>query len=413
MPIKIIFKKGIYDKYPFEIVERKGLGHPDTLCDFIAEEISREYSQYCLKKIGFILPHMIDKIGLIGGLSNCNFGHGKVVKPITLLLNGRLSTCFNNLKIPAEKIALETIKKSLKIRLPLLNQSKNLKIQNNLHCSRGPGVVKDFAKRNERSRYYRPKLFYDVMHNQKMIRSNDTSTAVGYYPLSVAEKMALKTEHYLNSNSFKTRHPYVGSDIKVMVVREKNNIGITCCIPFIAKYTPSLDFYIKKKEYLKKLLQDFVSRNFKRHKIAIFINTRDNYAKPDVYLTAIGSAIETGDEGLVGRGNRYNGIISFNRPMSLEAYFGKNPVHHIGKVYTYLANKIAKRIYNSLQIESEVYLVSQMGRPINDPWGAFIILNADYSKMAIKQAQKIFTDEFKNTKKATQEIISQSKYAGC
>lgn len=413
MPIKIIFKKGIYGKDSFEIVERKGLGHPDTLCDFIAEEISRKYSQYCLKKFGFILPHMIDKIGLIGGLSNCNFGQGEIVKPITLLLNGRLSTSFNNLKIPVEKIAIDTVKKSLKIRLPLLNVSKNLRIQNNLHCSRGPGVVKNFAESNERSRYYRPKQFCDVMHNQKIIKSNDTSTAVGYFPLSVAEQMAIKTERYLNSNSFKIKYPYIGSDIKAMVVREKNNVGITCCIPFIAKYTPSLDFYIKKKEYLNGLLRDYIDSNFKGYKVTFFINTRDNYDKPDVYLTAIGSAIETGDEGLVGRGNRYNGIISFNRPMSLEAYFGKNPVHHIGKVYTHLANKIAKRIYNSLQIAAEVYLVSQMGRPINDPWRAFIILNADYSKMAVKQAKKIFADEFKNTKKATREIINQSNYAGC
>jgi S-adenosylmethionine synthetase len=32
---------------PVEIVERKGIGHPDSLCDGIAERISVEYTRWC------------------------------------------------------------------------------------------------------------------------------------------------------------------------------------------------------------------------------------------------------------------------------------------------------------------------------------------------------------------------------
>lgn len=35
----------------FELVERKGVGHPDTICDAIAERASSDYSKYCMKHL--------------------------------------------------------------------------------------------------------------------------------------------------------------------------------------------------------------------------------------------------------------------------------------------------------------------------------------------------------------------------
>ena len=67
------------------------------------------------------------------------------------------------------------------------------------------------------------------------------------------------------------------------------------------------------------------------------INTRDDAARQELYLTAIGSSIESGDEGVVGRGNRANGLISMLRPMSVEGVSGKNPVYHVGKLYNLAA----------------------------------------------------------------------------
>ena len=37
-----------------EVVERKGLGHPDTLCDGIAEAVSRALSKEYIKETGNI-----------------------------------------------------------------------------------------------------------------------------------------------------------------------------------------------------------------------------------------------------------------------------------------------------------------------------------------------------------------------
>ena len=78
----------------FEIVERKGIGHPDTLCDTIAEKVSQAYSQYCLDHYGVILRHMVDKIALSGGAAKVKFGGGEMQKPIKLYLNCRFTRTY-------------------------------------------------------------------------------------------------------------------------------------------------------------------------------------------------------------------------------------------------------------------------------------------------------------------------------
>ena len=355
-------------KADVEIIEIKGAGHPDTVCDTIAEEISKDYSRYCLDAFGFILPHMIDKIGVLGGLSNCEFGKGEIVKPITILLNGRLSKNLGDLEIPVEQIAMSAIKNVLSRIFLLLNVDKHVVVQNNLHYSRGPGVVLVPDQSNERHDYYTPKAAQGVMHARKDTVCNDTSVVVGYAPELIGEKIARDLEVMLFSQQFKASYPFIGTDIKILLVRTDKNISITCCIPFICVYTPSLEFYKTQKEALNKLISEYLRTNHPALSFEVFLNTRDNYDKPDLYLTVIGSAIESGDEGLVGRGNRSNGVINVTAPMSIEAYSGKNPVHHVAKVYSFIAQKIAREIYAKSGFNTEVYLVSQMGRSIHDPW---------------------------------------------
>ncbi|HLE67399.1 MAG TPA: methionine adenosyltransferase [Burkholderiales bacterium] len=45
---------------PFEIVERKGLGHPDTICDALVENLSTGLGRAYLERFGSILHHNVD-----------------------------------------------------------------------------------------------------------------------------------------------------------------------------------------------------------------------------------------------------------------------------------------------------------------------------------------------------------------
>ena len=95
-----------------------------------------------------------------------------------------------------------------------------------------------------------------------------------------------------------------------------------------------------------------------------------------MYLTVLGTSADGADGGQVGRGNRVNGVISLHRPMSMEASAGKNPVSHVGKIYNLLANQMARHICESVAgiEEATVWLCSQIGRPLNDPWSVAIEL---------------------------------------
>ena len=88
-----------------------------------------------------------------------------------------------------------------------------------------------------------------------------------------------------------------------------------------------------------------------------------------MYLTVLGTSAEGGDCGQVGRGNRVNGVIPLNRPISTEAAAGKNPVSHVGKIYTLLTHHIANQVVQRVEgvVEVYVWLCSQIGQPINAP----------------------------------------------
>ena len=354
----------------YEVVERKGIGHPDTLCDAIAERISQAYSRYTLERFGAVLRHMVDKISLRGGSARVTFGGGTMRTPVHLHLNGRFTRQFELEQLPYLGIATEAILDVMHTAVPVLDTNQWLSIVDNTHFAQGPGVVyeADGSTRNERQFFFEvPREEYVRFHNNDL-RANDTSTAVAYYPLSDTENITLLVESTLNSSSFKRRHPYVGNDIKVMVRRLRREIDITVCVPFISTFTPSEVFYRRALKCLREEIAAIVQGGFPLYTVFVSLNTRDNPEKSDYYLTLTGSAIESGDEGAVGRGNRYNGIIPFTRGMSMEACCGKNPVYHTGKIYTALASLIAKDVYTTTRFETYVFLTSQIGRSLSDPW---------------------------------------------
>jgi len=362
------------DDTEFEVVERKGVGHPDTLCDTIAEKVSQAYSQYCLERYGTILRHMVDKIALSGGSAMVKFGGGEMQRPIRLYLNCRFTRTYQQETVPYLEIATNAIRKHLGEVLPLLDLDQWLVVVDNTHFAPGPGVVyeADGSTQNERKFFFEiPQKKFAVFHDNSL-RSNDTSTAVAYSPLSSTEQIVMLVETTLNDKEFKASHPYVGTDIKVMARRMKKRLDITVCVPFVAIHTPSKEFYAEKIVFLQDFIEKLVKSRFCQYDVTVSLNTRDNPSKSDYYLTVTGSAIESGDEGVVGRGNRYNGVIPFTRHMSMEACCGKNPVYHVGKVYTALCALISKEIFDVVGIETYVYLTSQMGRSLSDPWSVCV-----------------------------------------
>lgn len=357
-----------------EVIERKGSGHPDTLADGTAEAISRAYSAYCLDHFGAILHHNTDKLGLLGGAADVAFGRGEMTAPIQVLVNGRITTALGGQSIPVEDIITTATHAHLAAALPLLDTTRWVQLRPRLTQASSPGAVNstaDGAQQASRGRWFAPRSLDDLAEQHRLF-SNDTSAGVGYFPLGIAEQLAAGVETHLSSETFRAEHPYFGTDIKLMVVRTGTRVRLTACVPQIARHTPDLDTYIDRRDLACELIAEAAARIAPGVDLEVFINTRDQDHRPELYLTATGSSIESGDEGVVGRGNRSNGLISMFRPWSAEGVSGKNPVYHVGKLYNFAATEAARRLYAETGLECAVALVSQSGRDLADPWQAII-----------------------------------------
>ena len=366
------------DEQPFEIVERKGIGHPDTLADGVAEAVSIEYSRYCLKEFGAILHHHFDKTLVMGGQAKIDFGIGEMLKPIRLILNGRVSSVFGKKKVNFQELQERAAKEYLRKTLPHLDVDKDLKISS-LSTSYSKSPV-----------WYKPRSLEDLPEF-KTPYLNDSSAIVSFWPLSLTEKLVLEIEKYFYVKDREPRFNYIGHDIKILAIRSHKNINLTSCIPFISSNTPSRSFYIKKLNLIQSELEKMALKILGSElKVNIKLNTQDfsllgkSKKREGYYFSATGSALDYGEEGLVGRGIKTRGIMSCLRPVSTDAIHGKNPSFHVGKVYAYFGDQISKAIAEEMDCKCTVILATQNKRATSSPQNIIIYVSGERGEKEVK-----------------------------
>ncbi|NTV24768.1 MAG: methionine adenosyltransferase [Chlorobiaceae bacterium] len=363
-----------------ELVERKGTGHPDTICDSIMEAVCIELCREYRNAFGHICHHNIDKGLLVAGRTLPAAGGGIVIEPMKIVFGDRATYSCDGRLIPVGEIAEASAKRWIRKNLRYVNPDEHVIFQNEIK-SGSPELTDAFSR--------------------QIVGANDTSVGVGYAPLSDTERLVLAVERQLNSPDLKTRFPEIGEDIKIMGYRYGRTLTLTVAAAFVDRHILDLNHYFERKTALKKDLEEFIT-NENRHldSVRIDINTLDDPARGagGMYLTVLGTSAEGGDGGQVGRGNRVNGLIPFNRPQTTEAAAGKNPINHVGKIYNILSHEIAARIHRESPGVREVviYLCSQIGNPVDRPLVAAAQLSmeqgADF-KEAQKHATMIIEEE--------------------
>lgn len=334
-----------------EIVERKGIGHPDTICDALAEMLSRNLCREYQRRFGQVLHHNVDKALLSGGLSAPAFGGGSVTTPIRIFLAGRAITTAGNESIPVDEIAVEGSRAWLKTNLHALDVDRHLHIETLVH--QGSQDLQGLFSRKGK---------------QGIPLANDTSFGVGHAPLTSLERLVLAVERGLHSRDRGRDHPAWGEDIKVMGVRNGSRLDLTIACAMIGRFLAGIDDYLEQKAQLAAWVREIAGKHgFPDCEVTV--NAADDPLSGSVYLTVTGTSAESGDDGQVGRGNRVNGLITPCRPMSLEAAAGKNPVSHVGKIYNVLATQLAEAMVASFPeiIEARCLIVSKIGAPVSEP----------------------------------------------
>ena len=312
-----------YRQTAFEVVERKGLGHPDTLADGISEAISVELSRLYLEELGEILHHNVDKVLITAGKTEVSFGAGRVIEPPTVIVGGRATA--------APQMDLDSI---------IVRAACD-------HLQRSVANIREFNV-DPRVKEGAPELRSLMKRG-----ANDTSIGVGFAPLNPTEELVLELERRM------ARIRGVGEDTKVMAVRIADSLNLVAAAAIVSRFVSSMEDYLEVKEKVRDAIAVAADA-------AIAVNAADD--GQNIFLTLTGSSIEMGDDGATGRGNRGSGLITPMRPMSIEAIAGKNPVNHVGKIYNVVAGRAAAEIAEMEGIEEAyVTLVSRIGSPLAEP----------------------------------------------
>ena len=336
------------EEQEIEIVERKGIGHPDSICDGVAEHVARALGNTYLDRFGQILHFNTDETQLVAGESDPRFGGGEVQSPIFLLIVGRATKTYDGERIPTETIALNAARDYITENIPRLDYGRDIVVD--ARFGEGSGDLTDVFAGGGR-----------------IPVSNDTSFGVGHAPLSETERIVLEVERDLNGD-YGERNPEIGPDIKVMGKREGDHIHLTVAVAMIDEFLADIEAYDDAIQRTRTRVES-IARSYTDRELSVDVNTADDYGSGSVYLTVTGTSAEQGDDGSVGRGNRSNGLITPNRSMSMEASSGKNPVNHVGKIYNLLSTEIADAAVEEIDAirDLRIRLLSQINAPIDDP----------------------------------------------
>ncbi|ELY43510.1 methionine adenosyltransferase [Natronorubrum sulfidifaciens] len=373
-----------------EIVERKGIGHPDSISDGVAEAVAGALARAYLDRIGKVLHFNTDETQLVAGEAAPAFGGGEVVDPIYLLIVGRATKHYDGQTFPAETIALRAAREYLESEIPQLTVGEDIVVD--IRLGEGSGDLQDVFGEDEVS----------------VPMANDTSFGVGHAPLTETEQIVLEAERRLNGE-FADENPYVGTDIKIMGKREGDEIDVTVAAAMVDEHIADLDAYAEAVESVREFVAEVASEHTDRD-VTVHVNTADDYEEGSIYLTVTGTSAEQGDDGSVGRGNRANGLITPNRSMSMEATSGKNPVNHIGKIYNLLSTEIADEVVGEVDgiRDLRVRLLSQIGRPIDQPHVADVhVVTEDGVELSDVEAdiEAIVDAELANVTDITRRVI--------
>lgn len=378
-----------------EIVERKGIGHPDSIIDGACEAVSIALSKYYLDNFGAILHHNVDKGLLVGGKAEAVFGGGKVIDPILILVAGRATDVVpfkgRSEKVPVEEIAKEAIANHIRGTMRFLDPDKHVRLQTMIRQG-SPDLISVFLRKKE------------------MPVANDTSVGVGFAPLSPTEKAVMEIEQTLNSGKFKKKYPEVGEDVKVMGMRIKNKLSITVAAAMVSGKIPNASHYESVMGDVRNAVGDLLAKG--ELDSSFKVNSGDDKRRGSYYLTVTGTSAEQGDDGNTGRGNRVNGLISPMRQYSMEATAGKNPVNHTGKLFNAVAILAAERITKEVPGVREAYvrILSRIGSPIDQPQisSAAVVLEKGRSFSQVKpEVQAILDESLAEIRKVTNLILDE------
>lgn len=355
---------------PTEVVERKGVGHPDSLADVLAHEVSVAFSRHCLERFGIVLHHNVDKLYIGGGCFRVDFGSCERLHPIAVRINGRISNRFGDEQIDIETLQRRAVERYLSNVLPAATKD-------------------DFAVLPNATQYHRNEFRFAPRNRNDVPdavspRANDTALCVAHWPPTVTESLAYRFERYFwtpENGVTVPRFVELGQDIKVFVLREGKRVEAILSVPTLSRRTESYKHYLELIRHHECQLAVLGKEIMFPHGLhgSVRVNPQRN-----PYMLGVGSCIECGEEGVVGRGNSILGVIASYRTHTQESWSGKNPVYHTGRVLGYLTLKLARAVNARFNIKCSVSAMTSCGGSVIPPHFLAVSASAPVDRRALE-----------------------------
>ncbi len=353
--MEIVTTSGAQDpnKRRFDIAERKGRGHPDSIADHLAYEFSLRYSQWCEDRVGRILNHWVDKTTCVGARARVGYGEVDIVDPIRILLIGKITRTFGKVDVPLERLLHDAVQEVFETVLTREAQDHySIEILN----TAGIAVDHDHS-------FYEPGPNDDNEAIRRGIVANDTMLAVGHSSRSYLLDLAETIE-----TSFSNSHEAVGTDVKLMLTRSGNTVNVVAAVPVIPERVRNRNDYLTVLQVAEASTREALRPQLDKSSLKLGhlqINTKDRHG--GAYLAPFGSSLGKGDVGAVGRGNRTFGGIEPYSSWTAEAPAGKNPLSHGGRIYPRVCTAIARYLGGELGQYVDVGIHARNGDDLHDP----------------------------------------------
>jgi S-adenosylmethionine synthetase len=145
-----------------EVVERKGIGHPDTIYDALVEAISVALNRMYLGELGAVPHYNVDKALLIAGQCAKGFGWGRVTQPMEFVIGDRATFDVDGFKLPVEATVRQAVSSWVAQHLPRMRAAHDLVTR----VALAPGSAE----------------LRSIFAEGAQVVANDTSGASGYAP---------------------------------------------------------------------------------------------------------------------------------------------------------------------------------------------------------------------------------------
>ena len=295
------------------MVRRRGVGHPDALCDALAEAVALALARYYLERFGEVLPHAVDQVTLVAGEATPRLGGGTVTAPMQLHLFGHAVQRLHAIRVPLEELVAHAVRRWLRDHLRGLDADRHVRV----YC------------------HFRA-VIPDPSEQRAGLRARAPVHAEAHAPLRPLETLALCAEQAINSASAKNAVPALGEDVEIVAMQTQGTVELSAWCRFVDAHLRDEQTLADVREAATELLRRAVGGA----EASVHVNEGIRGEE----LTVTGTRAESARGGASGCSQSANGLFAFDAAATGLRIAGSDIARDPSRLYQLCAGLLAESV---------------------------------------------------------------------